>query len=271
MLSHNRSLWPIPGFRHVHESLQILVLFSGKTDILWEGSSGSESWQTDQIALIPPNLIHQVETVGSDEFVEFLDMRINLAHRGELARAWRKHAAKPQILQGKAILNTQLRDMLAHAATMPLAARQHAFIALGWQLLAMVNHTSLSRQQTHVNHRLQRAERFMADHLHNPIDTSTLAQACDLSVSQINRLYQQHLHTTPAKRLMKLRLERAKELLPASLLTLKQIAHECGFACVNHFSRVFRQHAGMTPGAYRQSPLAAANSQHVVRPHPRHI
>lgn len=113
-------------------------------------------------------------------------------------------------------------------------------------------------RQLHIDRRLQAAERFMADHLTQPIGSEHVARACGLSISQLNRLYRQHRSVTPARHLMAMRLEMARELLPASLLTLKQIARECGFTCVNHFSRVFRQHVGMTPGEYRQQQVRRA-------------
>jgi len=52
--------------------------------------------------------------------------------------------------------------------------------------------------------------------------------------------------------LLHTRLERARYLLDDSDLSIKQIAHACGFADPNYFSRIFRQRHGQSPGAYRQ-------------------
>ncbi|WP_209123813.1 helix-turn-helix domain-containing protein [Alkalihalobacillus sp. BA299] len=52
------------------------------------------------------------------------------------------------------------------------------------------------------------------------------------------------------------RLTQVKYLLEIELdKPLKDIAYECGFESVSHFSRFFRQQVGMTPKEYRRFRL----------------
>ena len=60
---------------------------------------------------------------------------------------------------------------------------------------------------------------------------------------------------------MEQRIEKAKQLLVDSKLSLAQIAWTCGFADQSHFTRVFAQLAQSSPGHWRRhrrsGPVAA--------------
>lgn len=46
-------------------------------------------------------------------------------------------------------------------------------------------------------------------------------------------------------------IERAKDRIAATDLTISEIAYELGFTYPQHFSRLFKRHTGMTPNEYR--------------------
>lgn len=250
-LARYQYYWPTPGMPHMHEHLQILLILSGKTDIIWEGCSFPLPLQADDICIVPPRLPHQVETRGQSKAVDLIDLHINLAHESELAQAWQNHATR-QVTSGQAAIISQATTLLEQAVDLPSHARDHLLTACGWLVLGVATATPSTAAQQQVDRRLLAAEKFIVDHLKDPIGTPDIAHAAGLSVSQLNRLYRQHRQTTPANRVMEMRLTLAREMLPASPLALKQIARECGFICVNHFNRVFRQQVGMTPGQYRK-------------------
>ncbi|WP_026690989.1 AraC family transcriptional regulator [Alteribacter aurantiacus] len=53
--------------------------------------------------------------------------------------------------------------------------------------------------------------------------------------------------------LISVRLKKAASLLKNSTLSIKEIAHTCGFMTSNYFTRVFKNHYGMTPRTYRHA------------------
>ena len=57
----------------------------------------------------------------------------------------------------------------------------------------------------------------------------------------------------PHNYLLKLRVDRVRELLASPMLSLTDIALECGFSSHSHLTRVFRQILGATPSEYRRS------------------
>lgn len=99
--------------------------------------------------------------------------------------------------------------------------------------------------------RLAAAERFMADHLSDPIGVEHVAGAVGLSRSQLTRLLVRHRGVGPAHLLRRLRVARARDLLRGSTLSIKEIARVCGFVSQNHFSRVYFEETGSRPSAAR--------------------
>jgi transcriptional regulator GlxA family with amidase domain len=55
----------------------------------------------------------------------------------------------------------------------------------------------------------------------------------------------------PHRYLTHLLIAHAEELLRHSDATLATIARYCGFADVHHFSKTFKLHTALTPGAFR--------------------
>jgi len=81
-------------------------------------------------------------------------------------------------------------------------------------------------------------------------DVSTLASEAGMSVSQFTRNFQKATGFTPHQYRLRLRIEAAKEKLKTGRETLATIADELGFADQAHFTRVFRQFVGITPGEF---------------------
>jgi AraC-like DNA-binding protein len=80
-----------------------------------------------------------------------------------------------------------------------------------------------------------------------------VAQACGLSVSKLIRAFRNTTGMPPHRWLRSYRVDRAKDLLLNSSLSLGQIAYDCGFSDQSHFTRVFSAAVGTTPGAWRRA------------------
>src|SRR5436189_163530 len=77
--------------------------------------------------------------------------------------------------------------------------------------------------------------------LDQPISLPELARACKLSPGHFARAFRKMTGQPPHRWLMEQRIEKAKQLLVDSTLSLAQIALTCGFADQSHFTRVFAQ------------------------------
>ena len=108
---------------------------------------------------------------------------------------------------------------------------------------------------------LRRAQEMMRSHLDEAMPLAELARACNLSPGHFARAFRQATGQPPHRWLMEQRIEKAKQLLVDSTLSLAQIAWTCGFADQSHFTRVFAQLVQSSPGQWRRhwrtGPVAA--------------
>jgi len=77
-----------------------------------------------------------------------------------------------------------------------------------------------------------------------------LAQTAGLSRYQLIRAFRAATGMTPHAYQLNANINRARSSLQEGI-ALAQVAHELGFADQSHFQRVFKAHAGITPGRYR--------------------
>jgi len=98
-------------------------------------------------------------------------------------------------------------------------------------------------------------------HLYANIKVSDLAELSNMTLATFNRKFCEAFQSTPAKYIKTKRLERAKELLQISSLSISEIAFQTGFNDVSHFSRSFKQQYRMTAAACRES-----NGKHALLP-----
>lgn len=101
---------------------------------------------------------------------------------------------------------------------------------------------------------LARAVRLMQATLETPPGVATIAGRLDVSPRQLERLFRQHLATSPAAYHLSLRLDRARELLRLSTRTITDIGLVCGFRSAAHFSTAYARHFGRPPRVERETP-----------------
>jgi AraC-like DNA-binding protein len=105
--------------------------------------------------------------------------------------------------------------------------------------------------QTDVYQRLSRAREFMDDCFAQPLDLEAISREACFSSFHFLRLFKEKFNTTPYQYLTRRRIERAKELLVSSGLSVTDICFEVGFESLGSFSSLFRKHVGQAPIKYR--------------------
>lgn len=91
---------------------------------------------------------------------------------------------------------------------------------------------------------------IMEQNLEEPISPSTLAKEVGLSTRQLERLFRRYLNRSPKRYYMELRLQKARNLLMQTDMSVITVALACGFASPSHFSKCYRAHYNTTP--YRE-------------------
>lgn len=97
------------------------------------------------------------------------------------------------------------------------------------------------------------ALRYMEEHLQEDISRDDVASVACLSPSHFSRVVKQTFGQSFTDMLAKMRVDRARELLARTDLSLIEVCLDCGFSDPSYFTKVFRKHTGRTPGDYRRS------------------
>ncbi|WP_242133534.1 helix-turn-helix domain-containing protein [Aestuariivivens marinum] len=93
---------------------------------------------------------------------------------------------------------------------------------------------------------------IMEANFHYNLSLDQLAKLCHRSKSSFKRDFKNHYNISPGKWIIERRLKKAAELLKYNPDTISQIAYDCGFESVAHFSRTFKSQYGKTPSSYRK-------------------
>jgi LacI family transcriptional regulator len=99
------------------------------------------------------------------------------------------------------------------------------------------------------------AMRFIREHACEGIDVSDVLHAVPMSRSTMDRRFINILGYSPKDEILRVRLNRAKQLLAETDLPLALIAEKVGLEHVEHFSRIFKNREGMTASAFRDQSL----------------
>jgi AraC family transcriptional regulator len=98
----------------------------------------------------------------------------------------------------------------------------------------------------------RRAQEMMRSRLDEAVSLAELARALSLSPSHFARAFKQTTGQPPHRWLMEQRIDKAKQLLIGTTLSLGEIALACGFADQSHFTRMFSRVTHSSPGAWRR-------------------
>ncbi|MFN0113296.1 MAG: GlxA family transcriptional regulator [Paracoccaceae bacterium] len=98
--------------------------------------------------------------------------------------------------------------------------------------------------------KLSKVIQMMEANIETPISPATLAENVGMSTRQLERLFRRYLSRSPKRYYMELRLQKARNLLMQTDMSVINVALACGFASPSHFSKCYRAHYQTTP--YRE-------------------
>ncbi len=93
---------------------------------------------------------------------------------------------------------------------------------------------------------------YICQHFGSKLSVASLAGACNISVSALERRFKKHLKKTPHQYISEVRLDNARQMLLETDKSIGIIAMETGFADHSHFTRAFTGKFGVTPRRVRQ-------------------
>jgi AraC-like DNA-binding protein len=175
-----------------------------------------------------------IEVERADGLVHPIGLVANVVQLLEVARdSFEKdrEAAKASISRAAFILRSELQRHSAADATDSRTGK-----LAGWQV--------------------QRVRAYIESHLDESIQVTDLSSVARRSTAHFCRAFKRTFGQTPHAYVTARRLQRAKNLMLESREALSVIAVLCGFTDQAHLSKLFRQHTGETPGAWRRRHVA---------------
>ncbi|WP_282128653.1 GlxA family transcriptional regulator [Roseobacter litoralis] len=113
------------------------------------------------------------------------------------------------------------------------------------------NHTQRAALHTRSqvrNGKLAMALQVMENNIEDPLTPEEIATIVELSTRQLERLFSKYINVSPKRYYLKLRLEKARDLLRQTDLSVTDVCVACGFKSLSHFSKSYRTAYGISPG-----------------------
>ena len=102
------------------------------------------------------------------------------------------------------------------------------------------------------NDRIRNVMSFMQQNLHKNLTRTQLAKLACLSETRFHDVFKNLVGSAPMEYLIKLRIQKAKEILTVSDDSMEEIAHGCGWNDPVFFARQFKRKEGVTPHEFRR-------------------
>lgn len=106
--------------------------------------------------------------------------------------------------------------------------------------------------------------RYVDQHLEGGLDVGQVADQFGYSANYLSSVFRQKTGGGLGAYIQRRRLERARELLSQTQLTVGGVSQRLGYATPSHFVKVFRESYRMTPGEYRRQERFTHNSDKFV-------
>jgi LacI family transcriptional regulator len=97
------------------------------------------------------------------------------------------------------------------------------------------------------------AVRYIREQVHRQVTVRDLLRAVPVNRRYLERKFKQHLGRTPLQEIRRVRLEKAKQLLSGTDLSMPAVARRSGFPNAARLANVFHDSTGMTPTHYRRA------------------
>ena len=94
---------------------------------------------------------------------------------------------------------------------------------------------------------------FFRENLHRKITLEEVCKKVNYSSSFICRAFKEQTGETLVSYFTRLKVEKAKNLLEKTDMSIVSVAGELGFSEAKYFTAIFRKYAGMTPTEYKKS------------------
>lgn len=137
-------------------------------------------------------------------------------------------------------------DFLKHLLVMELFVHISRALKMEWE-------NSIKNKSPKLKELIQVAVNYINNNFERDLSLGSIAKYVFLSPSYFIRAFKDETGISPINYLLKIRIERAKELLRETDSKISDIALNVGFSNQQRFNEIFKKNARMTPLQYRKA------------------
>jgi len=253
-----RSSYNEEAFRtHVHDAFSMGFIEQGRTTFDLEGTAHTAT--TGQLVFIGPNLAHACNP-DPDSNMAYTMFYIDPSWLQAVARELFGPDVRPPRFPDPVVADPRLTDRL-RALQESIAENEDRLVRESLLIQGLAE--AITRhgepgpdpvREVRPGGRdvVKAVRRYLVEHLTEKVSLDELVEAAGLSRYHLLRVFQAATGLPPHAYQNQLRVDMGKRLL-AEGMPVSQAALETGFTDQSHFTRVFRQYTGATPGQYRDS------------------
>jgi len=148
----------------------------------------------------------------------------------------------------------QLFHILIRTVSLAEVGYRQSVTGITLQILSLLN--AISRYQitdtSQQSKLISKAKFLLQESIENPINLETMVKELPMGYSSFRKTFKALTGISPNQYHLELRLEKAKELLTSTNLTVNEVAYQTGFSSIFYFSRLFKNKNGLPPKAFRE-------------------
>lgn len=120
-------------------------------------------------------------------------------------------------------------------------------------LTETAEHLHRLRQNSGYAELIREAQRYIDEHFASPeLSLALLSENFDINPNYLSKLFKECVGENFVDYVIRVRMERAKQLLEADETPVQQVAEQVGYTHAVSFIRIFKRTVGVTPGDYRK-------------------
>jgi AraC-like DNA-binding protein len=224
---------------------------NGKAHWMVEGAP-QQLMQKGSVICLPPNLRFSVQCEGPEP-IHVLKVVFHLDSVERRHLEWKLSQSLPGCYSAHGLehLERQFSQIIQEATTPSLYQPSGLQLALDALILEVLR--GMTDTKTLEYHpAILKALRILKTRFNEDWTVSKLSIEVGLSQSRLAELFNKEVGSPVHRFLVNARVKHAEMLLTHSDLTIRDVAAQCGFATIQHFSRVFKGVNGRVPTEFRQ-------------------
>ena len=235
---------------YVKKQWVLAYVLEGTARVTVEGAP-DQFMQAGSVACIPPNLRFSARH-GPEPRQQVLKV---VFHVGSVERRhleWKLSQSLPGCYSahGQAHLERQFSQVIREVIAPSLHQSSGLQLALDALVLDVVRGLT-DVKQLRFHPAITKALRILQTRFKEDWSVKKLSEEVGLSQSRLAELFNLEVGHSIHKFLINARVKHAEILLTHSDLKIRDVASECGFATIQHFSRVFKEVNGQVPTKFR--------------------